>query len=1036
MVLIGVSNRRLRQKHENQADFFNCFLITLSFFHYFSSMKLILAVALTLAGLRASAQSYFQQRVDTRIEVSLDDKHHTLAAYEEFSYTNNSPDTLRYLYVHLWPNAYKNDHTPFAKQEDRNGKTAFYHSNEAAKGYIDSLQFTVDGVTADHFITEDIPDIARLDLPRPLYPGKTIKVATPFKVKVPLVFSRMGHTKQAYFISQWFPKPAVYDRKGWHAISYLDQGEFFSEYGSYDVTITLPKNYVVMATGNCTDKEENDWLDKKAAEPLPSDTLYKSGWFPASVAETKTIHFHEDNVHDFAWFADKRWAVMKDTVYAPGTHHLVTTWSAFLPSYQKYWKKSNYYLKETIRDYGKWVGPYPYNTVKAVLGDMHAGGGMEYPTVTIIDKNASSSLKTVVVHEAGHNWFYGMLGSMERDHAWMDEGMNTFYEKKTTRAIPNDTIKEKQQGISISGKGLTEELLYNELAKNHEDQVIDQNADNFISMNYGIDVYNKTALMMKWLEQYMDSTHFQEGMHDYFDTWKCKHPYPEDFMARMARHTSKPIDWFRMQGLNTTTPVDYKVTHTATNDHRTDITIKNRTGFSGPAIIDVRKGDSTIAKVMTEPFTGSTTVSTPVTDWTSLRVDKAVPDCVPQNDLYSRYGMFHNFHPHVKLFLGIDNKPERDLFVSPAIGYNQYDGFMAGLVFHDITLPENRFRFLVAPLYGVNSGSLVGTGTAGYIWFGNGLFKDVMAQVDGKTFNYADAPPNLISNNELRFVKIAPSLNFTFNNHDDLSPVRQTLIIKAYFISEQQTLPNADTTAWSLQTQQKTYGSIVFRHKNERTYNPFSYRAELQGGADFAKLNVEGDIRIDYNKPKKALYLRGYFGKFFAINNDPNITSRYELNATYSGVNDYLYDGTFMGRTSQNTNAGQQISMQEGGFKIPVFNNAARSDNWMGTINLETDLPRIKYPVLLFFDAGLIPNDNPSFAHSQATSMLYDGGIEVRLIKGVASLYIPLLRSADFDNYLVNTYGRSHAFARSISFTLDIQNFNWLKSPLTNIKLG
>src|SRR5690606_2755521 len=126
-----------------------------------------------------------------------------------------------------------------------------------------------------------------------------------FRVKLPKVFSRLGHTKQAYFISQWFPKPAVYDKKGWHPMPYLDLGEFYSEFGSYDVKITLPQNYIVMATGNLMTKSEQQWLDSLAKVNI-YDTSFAdiklSDAFPESSTALKTIHFHEDNVHDFAWF--------------------------------------------------------------------------------------------------------------------------------------------------------------------------------------------------------------------------------------------------------------------------------------------------------------------------------------------------------------------------------------------------------------------------------------------------------------------------------------------------------------------------------------------------------------------------------------------------------------------------------------------------------------------------------------------------------------------------------------------------------------
>ena len=229
-----------------------------------------------------------------------------------------------------------------------------------------------------------------------------------------------------------------------------------------------------------------------------------------------------------------------------------------------------------------------------------------------------------------------------------------------------------------------------------------------------------------------------------------------------------------------------------------------------------------------------------------------------------------------------------------------------------------------------------------------------------------------------------------------------------------------------LGSETKMYNLLRYSHKNNRTYNPFGYSIEAQAGADFAKVTAEGNVRIDYNVKHKSLYVRAFLGKFFAISNDPRVYSRYELNASYSGIDDYLYDGTYLGRNATSRLAAQQISMQEGSFKVPVFNNTGRSDNWMAAINLETDIPKI--PIRLFFDAGLIPNPTPGIMHSSATTLLYDGGIEISLLKNVVSVYIPVIMSSDFQNYLTNTFGRKNAFARGISFTLQFQNMNWLRS--------
>ncbi len=1011
-------------------------------FPYFSGMKYLIFVFFLLISFNSFAQPTWQQRVDTKIDVQLDDRKHMLNAFEEFIYTNNSPDTLRFIYVHLWPNAYKNDHTPFAQQMDRNGSTSFYYSKQKDRGYIDSLQFMIDGLSAEHFIAENAPDIARLDLLKPLLPGASVKVSTPFRVKIPIVFSRMGHTGQAYFISQWFPKPAVYDQKGWHAISYLDQGEFFSEYGSYDVNITLPENYVLMATGNCMNEKENKWLDSLASQPLPddtlrmpattvkippriksTDTLYNKGW-PSSSLVMKTVHFHEDNVHDFAWFADKRWIVRKDTVLSPGNNKLVTTWAAFLPSYQSEWKNATGYMKETVKHYGKWVGPYQYSTIKAVLGDMHAGGGMEYPTVTIVDKSIRANLKMVIVHELGHNWFYGMLGSNEREHPWMDEGLNTFYEQKTT----TDLNEDSSATFKIA---MDETALYFEHAATHEDQAIDQPAANFTKLNYGLDVYYKTALALKWLEKYIGHEDFERGMKDYYDKWHFHHPYPEHFRACLEKHTTRSIGWFFETILNTDKKIDFTITKISDGS----ASIRNNTGVNAPVLINAYVDDSLTGSFWTEPFIGTTTIPLNGVSFNKLSVDDAIPDGKKNNNVYHSKGIFHHFGLRLKPYFGLNESTYDKIFFLPYLCYNQYDGIMPLLLLHNLTIPENRFRFAIAPMYSFATKAFTGAGSIGYLWYPGNFFKEIMLQADAKTFHFDETHVNLDKALFTRYTKVAPSLNFTLNEYDPLSTVTRTLLLKGYGISEEHFDFGSDSLSKpSLKKKQNFYGLLRYKHQNKRTYNPFDYSLEAQMGTDFAKVNLEGNMRIDYNKKNKSLHIRGYLGKFFPITSDPAVTSRYMLNASYSGVDDYLYDGTYIGRNAHSRMAAQQISIQEGGFKIPLYNGAARSDNWMATVNLKTDLPLGKLPIRLFLDAGLIPNTNQSFKNTKSTTLLYDAGIEVYVVKDIVSFYYPVIMSSDFQNYITNTYGHKNLFVRSLSFNIHLQNINWLKAPSTILK--
>ena len=228
-------------------------------------------VILLLTANRISGQQpYWQQDLRYSITVTLDDRNHSLDGSLTLNYLNHSPDTLRNIWFHLWPNAYKNDRTALSDQLLENGETAFYFSDPADRGYINNLDFRVNGNTAR---TQDHPsdiDILNVLLPSPLYPGDSVTITTPFHVKLPRNYSRGGHRGQQYSITQWYPKPAVYDAKGWHTMPYLDQGEFYSEFGTYDVKITLPQDYVVAATGELQDTAEMGWMLRTRNSPVSS----------------------------------------------------------------------------------------------------------------------------------------------------------------------------------------------------------------------------------------------------------------------------------------------------------------------------------------------------------------------------------------------------------------------------------------------------------------------------------------------------------------------------------------------------------------------------------------------------------------------------------------------------------------------------------------------------------------------------------------------------------------------------------------------
>ena len=506
---------------------------------------LLLNIVLFFVQFTYCQQTYWQQKNDFKISVTLNDVDNSITGFEQIDYYNNSPDTLNYIWIHLWPNAYKNDRTAFSDQLLENGRTDFYFSPENKKGYINKLNFKVDKINA---LTEDHPqhqDIIKLLLPQPLLPGKMIKIETPFHVKLPYNFSRGGHVEQSYQLTQWYPKPAVYDKDGWHEMPYLDQGEFYSEFGNFDVEITVPKNYIVAATGVLQNEDEKLWLKEKSNSlSLKTDKKdLEKDIVPNSSTSIKTLKYLQNNVHDFAWFADKTFLVKQDTLVLY-SGKVVNIFVFFLSSNQPLWVNSLSFIKKAIVSKSQWLGEYPYNVVSLVDNASPTSGGMEYPTITLLTAGSSEgTLESVINHEVGHNWFYGLLATNERQYPWMDEGMNSFYDQKfdETFAIKINSGKINNNFISKKITRYPENNLLQTFIKLKKDQPINTSSEKFSALNYNLIAYTKTTFWLKKMETELGIETFNNVMRAYYEKWKFKHPTPTDFQIVAEEVSGKSL---------------------------------------------------------------------------------------------------------------------------------------------------------------------------------------------------------------------------------------------------------------------------------------------------------------------------------------------------------------------------------------------------------------------------------------------------------------------------------------------------------------
>ena len=1001
--------------------------------------RLIITITTCFVVLISNSQEYFQQKVDTYIDVELDDENHILRGFEKMVYYNNSSLNLDKIIIHLWPNAYKNSNTNLAKQKYSDGNTSFKYADSIDLGYIDSLDFKVNGeIVKWQFLNEQI-DISELLLTKPLKPGDSIIITTPFRVKIPSgKFSRLGHIGQSYQITQWFAKPAVFDKNGWHPMSYLDQGEFFSEFGNYDVSITVPKNYVLMATGDLQNKEELEFLNEKAEltsqlikeNKLPvRDSLGRKDMsFPKSSVEKKTLRFIQKNVHDFAWFTDKRYHVLKGEVNV--NNRKITSWALFTNNEAKLWRRSIEYINDATRYFSKWVGEYPYNHVTAVDGTISAGGGMEYPNITVIGSSGDSkSLETVIVHEVGHNWYYGILGSNERDNAWMDEGLNTYIEiRYMEEKYPNgyfrkkDSTQNKSRGISLNIPMEEKELqhiAYQFNASRNYDQPLKMGSKDFTQMNYGAMVYCKTGIGFHYLKAFLGEELFDNCMNEYFNQWKFKHPNPNDIKIVFENVSKENLDWFFEDYIKTTKKTDYSLKKVSKiNDQEYLIKLKNVTGYNSPIPVQmINDSNEIISEKWINGFKKDTTFvyKTSVNpSRIAMDYDVITTDYNYKNHIAKANGIFKFYKPIKFKFLpiSINNNKENLIYYSPIIAGNAYDKTMVGLALYNSGINDKKVEWLINPLYGFGSKKLIGSGKIQTNINTNGLFPRI--ELGYKIRSYNNEHNELYK--EQRWTKQEIFTDLRIKSKNLRSSPFQNIILRTIRVDD---FGPDGTFIWPAEPIGKTayYGEIEYNLKSRQILKPKELKLNYIYGFNeninlVNCLQLTSKIEKSYNKSSDKIRWRFFAGYHF----NQDISKQYSFYLSgKNGRTDYLYDNIYLGRNSSNQEhlLSRQNDNSYGGFK--VMDTTLRSNSWMISNNFKMDIPKL--PIGIFADLGIFK----SSSGDNKIKWGYNAGIYTSIVvnEEIIGIYLPILYSDNIGGTL-----NDFKVLQRINFIFNLKSIN------------
>lgn len=467
---------------------------------------------------KKTAPALSDRIAEYHIAVSLHPDKHILQGAQTITWKNPGQKPVGELYFHLYPNAFASKKTTFMRESGGKLRGDKQRKDSYGSMSIQSIQSDRNGdlLQQASFVQPDDGNaddqtLMKLSLPQPVAPGEKVTLSMDFTVDLPVVFARMGYADDFYMAGQWFPKLAAYEtagtrgrsEEGWNLHQYHGNSEFYADFGIYDVKINVPPDYIVAATGF-----------------PPKPAAVENG--------VKTYRFYAEDVHDFAWAASPHFIYAEEPYSSPYIAGVKI--KLYLdPKHEQY--KNRYLLaaKKALTRFSEWYGPYPYSTLSIVVPPQsgNGAGGMEYPTLVTAwgasDAKPDLELERVVVHEIGHQFWYGMVASNEFEEAWLDEGFTSYAE---------DKVMEKEYGVKpnlpFEGSYIT------------SPEPLKQNAWNYKGHDsYAENVYTRAKLALFTMEKNVGPETMGRIMKTYFQRWQFHHPSTQDFQAVAEDVTQK-----------------------------------------------------------------------------------------------------------------------------------------------------------------------------------------------------------------------------------------------------------------------------------------------------------------------------------------------------------------------------------------------------------------------------------------------------------------------------------------------------------------
>jgi len=702
--------------------------------------------------------------------------------------------------------------------------------------------------------------------------------------------------------------------------------------------------------------------------------------------KTKTLHYKGENMHDFAWFADKQFNVMKGIIKLPESGKEVTTWVMLTARQSRLWQKALAYTNQAIIDFSNMIGDYPYSSFTLVQSPLSAGLGMEYPGLAVIGPTKNAwTLESVITHEIAHAWFYGALGFNERRYPFLDEGLSSNYEDREKKLkYPNKklweiSLKTKKQAKFLHVDKMPAEelqkLQWLITARNNSEQPLDLPSTDYNQSNYGQMIYAKTSMGFTYLRAYLGDTLFDASKHDFYRQWKFRHPEPDDLHATFEHHTSENLNWFFDDFIGTTKRLDY---HIVKIDNQ-KLLVKNKGEMISPLIIAGLAEDTICFEKWIDGFSGEKWIEIPKGDYTEIKIDPnhEMLELFRLNNNIRTSGLFPKSDPvQPQLFIGVEDTEKIPLMFIPTVNWNQENGLMAGVALYNGLITPKPIKYLLMPFYSFNHSKVAGFGSLSYQFTPyNNLIRMATFTLQGTQFG---APGNQ------DYRKLMAGMDIDFRKNNSANPFQHSIYGRFVLASDLNQIVSLE------QANINRYFQFGYNFQKISMVNPYKLQVSFEASTTFSKTAVDFKYSKSYYGKNNGLEIRFFAGTVLKNSSSNNF---YMLAPTgRSGLELYLYEGIYPNRFAVFPNSffSRQMSFSEGGLVSPV-NQALGYSKWLMSVSFTSSLPGILSKTGIKPFVNILLNDH-GLSTFYNSPLFVEAGLKAG-ISNIFEIYFPLLVS-------------------------------------------